>query len=378
MDFFDWLQNLDGMNRTVYGVAAWQWISLVVIVLPALFSAGIGVLISALLLKIRDKALSHRYSRSVRRTIRFGVGTVFFAWAYGAFADRLDLIGLPETIVEDLVKAIAITGGTLVILAFWDALFQRLADAVNNRSDRAEKLLIPVIHKFVRMIVIVVCFLVILAIVAKINIPALIASLGIGGVVIALAAKDSVENVFGSLTILFDMPFALGDWVKVDKFEGAIEEINLRSTRIRTAEDTLITLPNANLIRAGVENLGARRARRQRYLVPVVHGSKIESIQKMVARIREKLDAIPVIESARTQVAIDSTDANGINILTLTFADAANYTEELSIRQQVVSAIISSAQEFEITLGTQSPTTVVTMNSGQPANEKTQPKPPNK
>src|SRR5213075_891075 len=145
--------------------------------------------------------------------------------------------------------------------AFCDYLIHR-SESVDKRTER---LLVPVTRKFVAVIILIGGLLVEAWVLFGGQHGAeAIAGLGIGGLAVALAAKDSVENVFGSLTILFDMPFALGDWVKIDKVEGVVEEINLRSTRIRTFEDSLITLPNSNLIKASVENFGARRFRRQR------------------------------------------------------------------------------------------------------------------
>src|SRR5205085_10627722 len=114
--------------------------------------------------------------------------------------------------------------------------------------------------------------------------------------------KDSVENVFGSLTILFDMPFALGDWVKIDKYEGIVEEINLRSTRIRTFEDSVITLPNSNLIKAAVENYGARRYRRQRFQIRVSYANRAENLDRFIASVRKYVDSVPQATKDRTIV----------------------------------------------------------------------------
>ena len=90
----------------------------------------------------------------------------------------------------------------------------------------------------------------------------LIAGLGISGLAVALAAKDTISNFFGALTVLLDRPFKVGDWVVVGTSEGEVIEINLRTTLIRTGIDTVITIPNANLVSTPVENYGSRRWRR--------------------------------------------------------------------------------------------------------------------
>ena len=90
----------------------------------------------------------------------------------------------------------------------------------------------------------------------------LIAGLGITGLALALAAKDSVSNIFGAVSILIDQPFNVGDWIIVDGVEGEVVNIGLRTTLIRTSADTMITVPNSNMVNSPVENFSKRRFRR--------------------------------------------------------------------------------------------------------------------
>ena len=87
--------------------------------------------------------------------------------------------------------------------------------------------------------------------------------LGLGGLAFALAAKDMVQNLFGSITVLLDRTFTVGDWIKVDDQEGSVEALGFRSTRIRTFYNSLVTVPNSKFITATVDNMGARRFRRR-------------------------------------------------------------------------------------------------------------------
>jgi MscS family membrane protein len=89
------------------------------------------------------------------------------------------------------------------------------------------------------------------------------------------------------------MPFAIGDWVKIGEVEGVVEQINLRSTRVRTFEDSMITLPNANLVRASVENFGARRSRRQRFHLRVSYGDAAREPGGVLRSARAYLEAHP-------------------------------------------------------------------------------------
>ena len=92
----------------------------------------------------------------------------------------------------------------------------------------------------------------------NVSLTSWLASAGVVGIAVGFAAKDTLANLFGSVTILIDRPFQVGDWIKTGDVEGTVEEVGFRSTRIRTFYNSLITLPNANLIKASVDNLGAR------------------------------------------------------------------------------------------------------------------------
>ena len=94
------------------------------------------------------------------------------------------------------------------------------------------------------------------------NLNGLIAGLGITGLALALAARDSVANIFGAISIIIDQPFNVGDWILVEDIEGEVVQIGLRTTLIRSSADTLITVPNSNLVNSPVENFSQRRFRR--------------------------------------------------------------------------------------------------------------------
>ncbi|MFA6582490.1 MAG: mechanosensitive ion channel domain-containing protein [Paludibacter sp.] len=95
-----------------------------------------------------------------------------------------------------------------------------------------------------------------------VNVGTLIASLGIGGLAFALAAQDTIKNIFGGITIFSDRPFRIGDRIKVDGFDGIVEDIGIRSTRLRTLERCLVTIPNYKIVEASVENISEEPMRR--------------------------------------------------------------------------------------------------------------------
>lgn len=324
------------------GLLAWQWISLLAIFVIAVLSHEIVRLVARKVVRLREK-LTGKKSESGERTLRRGAGILGFSLPWFLLLDAADLGELADNRIRLIVQGITILGAVMVAYGAWDTV----CDAISQRASgvaHAERLLIPVTRKLVRFVILLAGFLLALG-VFGVNITGLLAGVGLGGLVVALAAKDSVENVFGSLTILFDMPFSLGDWVKIDKYEGIVEQINLRSTRIRTFEDSVITLPNSNLIKAAVENYGARRYRRQRFQIRVSYANNAQNLTRFMEYIRAYLVKVPLVVPERTVVELNEMTEMSVGILVQCFFEASSFQEEAELRSQLMLAIFK-AQEL--------------------------------
>ena len=120
--------------------------------------------------------------------------------------------------------------------------------------------LVPFIAKTLRIFLVMTAVLVVAQNMGY-SVSGLLASLGIGGIAVAMAAKDTIANIFGSIMLLIDRPFRVGDWIKTSEFEGVVEEIGFRSTRIRTFARTLVNVPNSTLANMVIDNIDARSER---------------------------------------------------------------------------------------------------------------------
>jgi MscS family membrane protein len=335
----DWTSSLNpGFHRRFLGLAAWQWVGLVVLLGVAFLGTLAGRWLAIRMMKVRDRFTQAPMTPQTAQAVRRAVGILTgVALAY-PFISELALPNRAEGNVRIAFHAVAILAAVLLVYALWDNVCDKIAERTSS-NERAERLLVPVTRKLVRVVILTAGVLMALG-VFGVNIAGLLAGLGIGGLVVALAAKDSVENVFGSLTILFDMPFALGDWVKIGTTEGVVEEINLRSTRLRTFEDTIITLPNANLIRASVENYGARRSRRQKFTVRVSYDSKPERIDAFCQGIREYLEAQPKVSRGRSIVEVDDLAEPSLGVLVQTYFEVDTQAEELAMKNALMLEIL--------------------------------------
>ncbi len=321
-----------------------QWIGIGTMVGVGLAAAGLALLILRRITGFMHDR-SSRYQPTTLRLIRRAGVLITGAVACLPIYDDLDLPNHAQLWVGNAIEGIAIVGFVLLGMALWDAVCEAIISRTSDPSERAERLLVPVTRKLVRGVIVIAGFLVTLA-AFGVNVGAVVAGLGIGGVALALAAKDSVENLFGSLTILFDMPFALNDWIKIEKVEGSVEQINLRSTRIRTAEDTLITLPNANLIRASVENFGSRRYRRQRFVVRLHMDSPVALMDTYTARLNEFLLANFGFWPEKTIAVVGELGDNYVGVVVTFFTDAPDLPSELRDREKAMREALSIKAEL--------------------------------
>jgi len=184
-----------------------------------------------------------------------------------------------------------------VLAAGW--FIYRLVDLVEiylvKLSARSETTLddqlVPLVRKALRVFVVVVVVLFVAQNVFAWDIGALIAGLGIGGLAFALAAKDMLANLFGSMTIFADRPFHMGDRVRIAGHEGDVEEVGFRSTRIRTLAGHLVTLPNSVVANEAVENVSARPFLRRSMMVTVTYDTSPDKLQRALDILTEMLEA---------------------------------------------------------------------------------------
>jgi MscS family membrane protein len=205
--------------------------------------------------------------------------------------------------------------------------------------------LLPFIRKIVR------AFIIILAIVLVIqnlgySISGLLASLGIGGLAVALAAKETLSNVFGSIMILLDRPFRVGDWIKTDNIEGVVEEIGFRSTRIRTFAKTLITVPNNIIATTSLNNFSHMPKRRIKMTVGVTYASSPEQMRTAVSSIRSMLEQHPAINQEFMLVNFTDFSPSALDILIYCFTTTTDWAEYLNAREDVCLKIMEILAEL--------------------------------
>ncbi len=184
-------------------------------------------------------------------------------------------------------------------------------------------------------------FIIILGIVAilqewGINVTAFIASLGLGGLALALAAKDTAANLFGGLTIIADKALKIGDWVKIGSVEGIVEDIGIRTTKIRSFEKSLLTVPNSYIANNPIENFSRRDVRRIMMNIGITYDTPKEKIIAIVKDIRQMLVEHPGISKNQALIVyFTEFGDSALNIFIYTFTNTANWEEYLKIKEDI-------------------------------------------
>lgn len=178
------------------------------------------------------------------------------------------------------------------------------------------------------------------------------ATLGIGGALIALAAKDSLANIFGSLSIVLDRPFKVGDWIKVGDgtIEGDVEQIGLRSTRIRTHAKTLMIVPNSLLTNEVIDNWSRMFRRRVRQTLFVAPTAQAEQLEHFVAAVESILRADNDIFPSPRFCAIHEFEPTTIQILVYYFTICTDLEPHMCVRNRVNGQILAAAQRLGLNL----------------------------
>jgi len=223
-----------------------------------------------------------------------------------------------------------------------------LLEHAEKTESKIDDLIIPFVARIAKIFV-VAFGLVFIASQLDVNITSLLAGLGLGGLAFALAAKDTVENIFGSLTVLIDQPFSVGDWIVIEgTVDGSVETVGLRSTRVRTFYNSLVTVPNATLIRSAVDNYGKRTYRRWKTTLSVTYDTPPEKIEAFCEGIRELIRLHPYTRKDYYHVYANDYGASSLDILLYTFFETPDWGTELRERHRLFLDILRIAERLEI------------------------------
>jgi MscS family membrane protein len=227
---------------------------------------------------------------------------------------NIDSYSFHEILIK-LSKSIIIIYFIIFLRSFIDFISFVLDVKAKQSNEKSDDQLVVFFRDFTKAVVSIFGVLMILKFGFKVDVGAVLTGLSIIGAALALAAKESIENLIASFIIFFDKPFFIGDFVKVNNqtnTTGTIEEIGLRSTRIRTIEQTLITVPNKQMVDSVVDNWSMRNARRTEIKIELSHSNELKSINEFKQLLENYLKSQKGIITKSTVYVTDYTKAGTI------------------------------------------------------------------
>jgi MscS family membrane protein len=203
---------------------------------------------------------------------------------------------------------------------------------------------VPFIKEGLKICITLISLFFTLGLVFKLNVASLIAGLGIGGLAIALAAKESLENLLASFTIFFDKPFTVGDLIDVAGIRGNVERIGFRSTRIRTVEKSFVTVANKKLIEGVLDNITLKTLQRVRFKISLVNETSNEQIQNIILQIQDAISEVDLINEDSRVRFYEINPKGGIDILVLYFVNSSEWDDYLNVKQLINYKILDIVQ----------------------------------
>lgn len=198
------------------------------------------------------------------------------------------------TTIASVAAAIAVAYALYCLVDVIEYYLNRL---VSKTETTLDDMLVPVVRKAMRITIAIIAAIYIIDNILEQNVQSILLGAGVGGVAIALAAKDTIANFFGSITIFADRPFQMGEMVKIGDHTGPVEEVGFRSTRIRTLQGHLVTIPNSMIVDTAVENIGMRPFIRRTSNLTITYDSGHAKTGKAVEIIKEVLAGVPEINT---------------------------------------------------------------------------------
>ena len=206
------------------------------------------------------------------------------------------------------------------------------------------------IRLVMRLVTVVAAIAILVAGADRIGLPAysVLAGLGVGGLAVALAAQQTLANLLGSLIIMFEKPFAVGHYIKVEGIEGTVENVGFRSTRIRTFHNSLVTIPSSQLVNSTIDNMELREYRQVKTLLNLTYDTPIEKIEGFIEGIKQILETHPDTRKDNIQVFFYEFGPHSLDILMNFFLQVPDRAAELNERQLIFLDILCLAEKQDV------------------------------
>ncbi|MFO0910393.1 MAG: mechanosensitive ion channel family protein [Isosphaeraceae bacterium] len=345
----------------VFGLDLYHWVGLTLIVTISVILGRMALVIAtrmaARLLLYAELAMSRPFLRSKLRPLSLQL-------TFWVFLLQLRLLDLPVPLISGMlpvfkvlwIGVLAWTAFGLIdlVMAIYD-----FSEHLNHQRSLSD-MIVPTAVRGLKLVVVLLSVAGQVYLVGSAEtLTRLLAGLGLVGLAASLAAQDTLKNFFGTLLLIGEHPFRIGDLIVVNGMEGTVESVGFRSTRIRTGEDSLLTIPNSTIASSSIDNRGARMTRRLRRQVLIALGTPMERVVALRDRLREFALSHPRVRRDKVEIHIDGIGASAIELLVQVHLRVDSGSIELACRDEFSREILRLCDELEIELGANGPVALV-------------------
>ena len=235
----------------------------------------------------------------------------------------------------------------ILLYQFLDIFEIYITKPIKKEQDSLRRQIIPYCKKILKVFIAIMAALIVLQN-AGFNVTAILAGLGLGGVAVALGAKETLSNIFGGFSIIVDRPFSVGDWIVCNNIEGTVMDIGFRSTQLKTFYDSVITVPNSVIADSVVDNLGKRTARRTRFTLGLVYDTSPEEIEAFVEGVKNIILANSCTRKDYYQAYFSGYQDSSLQIFVNFFLKVSSWDEELLQKQNIYLEILRLGRELNV------------------------------
>jgi MscS family membrane protein len=345
----EWVQTLErNLGQKIMGISAWQFVAAFLAILAGLVIKRIVIKyierkITAFVEKTEaewDDLLFEAIIKPVNAFVMIGAIHV------AAFLLVFNLANFPAAVIG---KSYTIFLGIVLIWGVYrlvDVVAHYLDELVSHKDAGMKGQFVPLIKKALRIMVVIVGGLTILATIG-VNITGLAALLSVGALAFSMGAKDSVANLVGTVNILSDRPYKVGDWITVGSgIDGDVEEIGFRSTKIRMFDKTLMTVPNGTLATETIKNWSQMPKRRIKMTLGLTYDAKPEQIREFLKRVEKLLQEDEGVDQDYMLVQFTDFGPSSLDVFLYYFAATTVWKDYLETRQRVNLKIMEVVEEM--------------------------------
>lgn len=335
-----------GFSKTTVLLENWQWLGILCILLIAFIIEKVFDLLISFILNHYFKVVSENSDKRLMRALQ-PLGKIVFLYT------TLTLF----TFLEFEVGAISVTKRILYILmsfmAMWlgHRVIELLSFYATQKSLETETkfddILVPLISK-TAFVIVYILGAILIANSLTIDVSNIVAGLGIGGLAFAFAAKDTLSNFFGSIMLVLDRPFDIGDIITAGDVTGIVHEVGFRSTRIRTFSDSMITISNGELMSRPIDNMGKRRFRRLSSTLGLEYSTPPEKIESFCEAVRQLIIEHKWTRKDSFHVYFTNFGESTLDISIVVYWKTEDYSRELTEKHRLMIDILRVAREIGV------------------------------